>query len=238
MRGVLVACVSYKGVSRETQLAIQPLLAAGAKLVATVGTADVALARNLLLTMCHERYLSAGESLDTLLLVDDDMVFTLDQAERLVDGARRDGLAHSACYATNRGDLAATPLNWDWSDRSRWMVGLGFCAMPCAALARLVHVARPVVGPDGKKIFPFCQSRTLGDRWCSEDYWLCHRLGGVILEPIGVGHTKPIALYPDDETLRRIAEGEPLEGAPIPPTAGGDSPLNGKQTPHVLTQEP
>lgn len=203
----------------------------GARLVSLAGIADVALARNEVLTLA----LARNDSADVCLLVDDDMVFDIAAAAKLVGFARRTGKVHSGAYATKDGKLAATRFDWDGRRTDGlWMVGLGFCALPFGKLEALAQKLGTVIGPQGKQIVPFCQSAVVVPahdqkaRWCSEDYWLCRALGGVLLAPyVAAGHLKSVPLWPDDETLERLAQGVPLQWDD-PPASPAPSVDNGR----------
>lgn len=238
MDRTLIVCVSHHGVSLDTQVCTTELQRHGAKLICATGVADVALARNQALTRA---LVTLPETkADVMLLVDDDMVWTLTAAAKLVGLARETGDAWSAAYATKDGKLAATPLDWDAkrSDGLR-MVGLGFCAIPTTRMMELAQTAGGgVVGPDGAKVIPFCCCGVVTPehdgvpRWCSEDYWLCRRLGGVRLAPyVSAGHLKRVPLWPDDETMRKLAEGEALDPHGAPPSGDTAASASTKKSP-------
>ncbi len=223
MDRTLIVCASHRGVELETQKCLVACQQRGARLVSLAGIADIALARNEVLTLA----LARKDGADVCLLVDDDMVFDVGAAAKLVGFARRTGKVYSGAYATKDGKLAATRFDWDGRRTDGlWMVGLGFCALPFGKLEALAQTLGTVLGPQGKLIVPFCQSAVVvpehdqKPRWCSEDYWLCRSLGGVLLAPyVAAGHLKSVPLWPDDETLERLAQGVPLQwdDSPAPP---------------------
>lgn len=229
MDRTLIVCASHRGVELETQKCLVACQQRGARLVSLAGIADVALARNEVLTLA----LARNDSADVCLLVDDDMVFDVAAAAKLVGFARRTGNVYSGAYATKDGKLAATRFDWDGRRTDGlWMVGLGFCALPFGKLEALAQKLGTVIGPQGKQIVPFCQSAVVVPahdqkaRWCSEDYWLCRALGGVLLAPyVAAGHLKSVPLWPDDETLERLAQGVPLQwdDSPAPPASPAPS---------------
>lgn len=238
MDRTLIVCASHHGFELQTQACVTALQKHGAQLEWRCGVADVALARNQVFTMALQRIARENLPIDVLLLVDDDMVFELNAATKLVSLARESGEAWSAAYATSNSNLAATPLDWQEgrSDGLR-MVGLGLCAVPLVKFTELATKLGAVVGPNGQGIIPFCQCRVVTPehdkvpRWCSEDYWFCRAIGGVKLAPyVAAGHLKTVDLWPDPETLRRLAEGIPLGGEPkdepppAPPAAPPSSP--------------
>lgn len=225
MDRTLIVCASHTGVRLRTQACMEELQRHGARLLTVTGIADVALARNAVLTAA----LNAKTGADVFLLVDDDMVWQLAAAAKVVGLARSTGEAWSAAYTTQDGHLAATPLEWnDQRADGLRMVGLGFCAVPVAKLEALAKELGTVLGSvnSEERVVPFCECRVVVPahdniaRWCSEDYWLCRALGGVRLAPhVSVGHLKLIDLWPDAETVNKIAEGLPL--ATEPPQVGG-----------------
>lgn len=229
MERALIVCASHHGVELQTQACLVQCQQRGARLVSLTGIADVALARNEVLTLA----LSRKETADVALLVDDDMIFDVKAARKLVELARKTGEAWSGAYATKDGKLAATRFDWDGSRTDGlWMVGLGFCALPFPKLEALAQRLGTVIGPQGKQIVPFCSSTVVvpehdkKPRWCSEDYWLCRSLGGVRLAPyVAAGHLKTVPLWPDDQTLERLANDQPLkwDEAPSPAPAAASS---------------
>lgn len=242
MDRTLVVCASHRGVALETQQCIAALERQGARVLSATGIADVALARNSVLTQalafvraCRSQDESAAP--DVLLLVDDDMVWTPEAAAVLVGLARQTEEAWSGAYATydrttQSGLLAATPLDWDAhrTDGLR-MVGLGFLAVRVARLESMARRLGTVIGPSAATIVPFCESRVVIPehdklpRWCSEDYWLCRALGGVKIAPhVAAGHLKTVPLWPDAETLQKLADGTPLPSEPPPPEPPSSSP--------------
>jgi hypothetical protein len=231
MDRTLIVCASHKGLELQTQACVTALQKHGARLLSVTGVADVALARNQVFTAALQAIARGNLPTDVLLLVDDDMVFDLNAATKLVSLARETGEAWSAAYATKDANLAATPLNWDAgrTDGLR-MVGLGLCAVPLKKFTELATQLGAVVGPNGHGVIPFCQCRVVtpehdgAPRWCSEDYWFCLAIGGVRLAPhVAAGHLKTVPLWPDPETLRRLAEGIPLND-PDPEQKPPDAP--------------
>lgn len=227
MDRTLIVCASYRGVSLSTKACIANLERHGAKVLSSTGIPDVALHRNTVLTMALRR---KGDC-DVCLLVDDDMVWNLEAAAKVVGRARETGECWSAAYATKDHTLAATPLDWlKHREDALYMVGLGFCAVPVAKLEHLASQLGAVIGPQGRHIVPFCQCTVVTPkhdgfpRWCSEDYWFCISVGGVRLAPaVAAGHLKEMPLWPDDETLARLAANKRLE-SPEKPKAPSEPP--------------
>ena len=77
--------------------------------------------------------------------------------------------------------------------------------------------------------FTWCGPENGG--WIAEDFRLSINLGGVHLCPLPVGHIKKGALWPDDETIARLAEGRALD-----PSASRRPP--GAALPSLHEQQP
>lgn len=225
MKRTIILLSHNRPIQEGTLHSLQELRQAGAAYLAQRGTADVALARSIALTAACEA-LREHRSRDMILMLDDDMLCTVDQAQTLVDHARETGVAASAMYATTIGTLAATKLPTPEGEAQRWVAGLGTLAVPAALLLELERKSDPFTfSSDKKKYTAFTSSRAENGEWWSEDYTLCRRLGGVHLLPIGVGHLKTIPIYPDEETIAAIATGRPLLGE-----------LDSTQLDHVTTR--
>ncbi len=146
---------------------------------------------------------------DTVLMVDDDMLFELDQAQELINYTRKNAVPASALYATITGGIAAMPMPGKVTlpgEKGLWLAGLGLLAIPAWMLLRLEAESETFVTLQGTKR-AFTSSTCREGRWYSEDFELCHRLGGVHLLPIAIGHLKTIPIYPDDETVRKVTAG-------------------------------
>jgi len=226
-----VIAISYnRSMQEATRKTLGALMGAGAKLVQQTGSADVSLARNQALTMAlrvlaslnRERLntkppldqlpeWAAPPLFDTVLMIDDDIACTVDQAQELVTHARETGVPASAMYSTINAALAGTRLFTPPGERSRWVVGLGLLAIPAAVLVKL---AKASVHFDlhGEEQVEFTWSGTIRGKWHSEDYTFCRRLGGVHLLPIPVAHMKTIPLYPHADSVACIKEGRRLPG--------------------------
>jgi len=215
VKNTVIVCSTNRPVQEKTREAIELLCAHGAELIWQTGSADVAFARNVALTgalrcvATHNKV--RKEPIDVVLMVDDDMLFTLEQAQELVTHARETGVAVSAMYATLMVTLAATRLYTPPGEQQRWLAGLGLLAIPFA-LVQDVARRSELFNSHGEERVEFTWSAAHGGEWFAEDYTLCRRLGGVHLLPMGVGHLKVIPVYPDAETIRRIANNERLPG--------------------------
>jgi hypothetical protein len=240
LRNVVMAIATNRPIPKATQDCVQAVIADGAILHTIEGSSDVAFARNIQLSLLVHTF-QADATRDVALLVDDDMVFSLDQARRLCAYAKLKPAVCSGIYATAIGELAAST---QWSPfPDKWLTGLGFFAIPRAALLALADNS-PAFQWRGQTLWQFTQSslHIFGvdmnePRWIGEDYWLCVRFGGVDLLPLAIGHLKQIPLYPDEETVRRVREGEPLQlggvhGAPFRVmTSSGSERLTVEQKP-------
>jgi hypothetical protein len=66
--------------------------------------------------------------------------------------------------------------------------------------------------PMAGEIPEWCQTGRHPDypgEWLPEDFWFCHHFGGVVLLPVGIGHIKPMPLWPDERMLREIMQYRP-----------------------------
>ena len=223
MNRTIVICSYNRPIQAQTQELINRMVKVGAAYVPQTGSADVAMARNFALTGACRAYrhlnkliaeaAAAGkptrERFDTILMVDDDMLFELEQAQELLEHVRSSGVAASALYATMNGGIAALPWQHQTEPNgdSRWLTGLGLLAIPAEHVLRLEADSERFPSLNGEQV-AFTSSQCRGGKWYSEDFELCRRLGGVHLLPLAIGHLKTIPIYPDEETVRRIASGE------------------------------
>ncbi len=223
MRSTIVVCSYNRPIQAQTQSVIDAMTRHGAAYVPQTGSADVALARCYALTgACDalrvlnkmvQEAAAAGRAkrpdYDTVLMVDDDMLFELDQAQELINYTRKNAVPASALYATITGGIAAMPMPGKVTlpgEKGLWLAGLGLLAIPAWMLLRLEAESETFVTLQGTKR-AFTSSTCRDGRWYSEDFELCHRLGGVHLLPIAIGHLKTIPIYPDDETVRKVTAG-------------------------------
>ncbi len=181
---------------------VERLMLAGCAVVPQTGTADVTLARNLALTGAV-RALRMGTPADVVLMVDDDMCFTLENVDAIAKRVRETGRAASAAYVMGDGRLAARFVG------PRWQTGLGFLAMPAVQLLELADASQLFVGtPAGDRVLEFTRSGVVernGERvWQPEDFYLCERLGGVDLLELRVQHVKMVPLMANAESLRAL----------------------------------
>jgi hypothetical protein len=196
MKSVLVLVTTHRGLSDETY---ESILRLGTDaIMKSKGGACIDLARSRALDQAVEA-LKQYEQFDTVLMVDDDMVFGLAEAQATVDESRQYCHPVSARYATQGGKLCAvnvgTPL---------YFTGLGFMAVPrkwlfavAESLAVLGGIRRWCWTGEVLPEFP--------DTWCSEDFVFCSHFRdergsrGVRLGRAVVGHQKLMALKPRDD---------------------------------------
>jgi hypothetical protein len=201
MKHVLIVSSCNRLMERETQRGIQDLIDLGAGHIDQTDTGDVSLARNLALSQAlHLLQVSAYE---VILMVDDDMGFSAEQALRLTNHVRETKVPASAAYVLKDGRLAASHLSGD-----RWLTGLGFLALHRTNLEALAAESakfRPFKGAKGWawELTKSCADMHDGDDllWQPEDYRLTRRLGGVVLLPMAVDHIKKHPLRPDEKQL-------------------------------------
>ncbi len=209
MKRTLVLCTSWQGPIDQTRATIDQLAQAGASKVFHTGVTDVSLARCLALSLAVEVSRRAPE-LQTLLLLDDDISVTLEDAQALVDACRELRNPVSGVYGTAMGKVAAQLMG---GEGSLWLTGLGFFAMPLALL-RAIADQLPELEHCGKRLKPFCGTglhpKAPPGTWTSEDFWFCRELGGVYLAPIPAVHWKRLPIRAPQRTLEEVATLFPL----------------------------
>lgn len=204
MKKTLLVCSSNRLVEHETQVMISSLLSLGAGLVEQRGSSDVAFARNMALTMSSQVLRDPGRNFDTVLMVDDDMYFTVEVAQQLVNASRESREPCSAQYVLGNGKTAAR----EWKNErglTKYLTGLGCLAVPKGMVLGL-HSSSPRFSvDDGKMVteFTYCKSDVSpfgggGLEWVGEDLRLCMRLGGVRLCPLKAAHIKKQMLTPKE----------------------------------------
>lgn len=206
-----VSIATHRGLTLETLGSVQSCPFKSINMAQ--GIADVALAR------CHQiayAWESARSvSADLVLLIDDDIVFSPVDCERVLAEALELKAAVSARYLQGRPpasqmSIAASPFG----PTGRYATGLGFLAMPIEVLAKRIERAAwftfqgrrlpaitacgPVTlaapGATGTETLEPAQQTIT--QWVSEDYEFTTGLGGVHLSKVEVGHVKPVVLLP------------------------------------------
>jgi len=201
VKNTIVVMSSNREVEKQTKQTLQNLAGLGALLLMETGSADVAFARCRALSWACDK-LREYPDRDIVLMLDDDMEVPPETAQALADKARELGRACSAVYATLTSAVAAS--RWP-GHPGLWLVGLGCVAIPRALLLDLEQRCE-VFEISGRFYRAFTWSGPENGRWISEDFRLSINLGGVHLCPLGVGHIKKGALWPDDETLEQLAK--------------------------------
>lgn len=189
MKNLLIVVSTNRGLSDATKVAIEAQRGNGAKYVEQQGCSDVALARNLALTQAVE-VLQENKEIDTVLMIDDDIVFGNEQVQQIVKYSQSSRLPVAACVATVQGNLSGRPIS-----KTLWETGLSFLAIPRHKLLELVNVSKSFKLPVEGDCYVFTWCGMDGKQWISEDYRLCRRLGGVKLIPVRVGHLKKIPIW-------------------------------------------
>lgn len=203
MEKTCIVVVTHRGVSDQTRACLTQLKCPS--ILELKGCANICRARSMAFDMVLEATADVGDQIDTVLCIDDDMVFPAQAATDLVRDSRLRAHPVSGVAMTQDGSLAARQLPVWLGTEPRWLTGLAFMAVPLAAL-RKVGGELELVG----KTRPWCltggHARMPGE-WIGEDFWFCLHFGGVILSPIPVGHLKQLPLWPDDETLTAVRHG-------------------------------
>lgn len=200
MRHALVVMSSNRELEKQTKTTLRSLANLGAMVLMETGSADVAFARCRALSWACEK-LREHPDRDVVLMLDDDMEVPAETALALTDKARELGRACSAVYATLTAKAAAS--RWQ-GHPGLWLVGLGCIAIPRALLLELEQRSE-LFELDDRSYRAFTWSGPENGAWVAEDFRLSINLGGVHLCPFPVGHIKKGALWPDDETIERLA---------------------------------
>jgi hypothetical protein len=213
MKNVIVVMSSNREIEPVTKKTLQAITDLGGLVLLETGSSDVAFARCRALSWACET-LREYPDRDVVLMLDDDMEVPTETAQALVDEARELRRPCSAIYATLSSKVAAVR----WHERpGLWLVGLGCLAIPRALLLDLEEVSESFE-VNGRFYSAFTWSGPEDGGWIAEDFRLSKNLGGVKLCPLAVGHIKKGALWPDDETLARLAASD---AAPSNSTARG-----------------
>lgn len=212
MKTTLLVISSNREWEHETKESVRELRKAGAQLLHESGSSCVTFARNRALSLACEALRGACADRDTILMLDDDMQVSLETAQLVVDATRLNGIPAAAAYATVVGTLAASR----WHDAPQpepeapiklWRTGLGCLAIPAKLLLELERDSASFA-MRGKVYSEFTWTGAEAGEWVAEDFRLCMQLGGVQLLPLAVGHIKKWPIWPDDDTLARIAKGD------------------------------
>jgi hypothetical protein len=224
MEKTLILVPTHRGISPETAECIGALKCPS--IIRVRGRADVVKARCEAFDAAIEH--TQGTPIDTVLCLDDDMVFQPPAALELVAISRRLNEPVSGVALTENGVISAMPWrpnSFTLSDRPRWLTGLACMAVPIERLRKLAkqlddaregrtlgapapsmaHWASASAFPPG--IRRWCDSGEHPERpgeWTSEDLWFCLQFAGVLLAGVGFGHLKWVPLYPEDAVLKQL----------------------------------
>lgn len=190
IKKTVVSCTTRRGLSIQTLGSVQGCPFKGVSL--TQGITDVALARCV-------QYKAAVAAVrdyraEMVLFVDDDMFWTPEAAEKVLEECERLQCAVSGRYVSGGLDnatLAASKI----ANQERYLTGLGFLSVPVKLLEALLDKT-PRVKWNGQAIPAVTACGPMGDQWISEDYMLTAALGGAVLSSVEIGHVKPCVLFP------------------------------------------
>lgn len=202
MQRTLILVVTHRGIAHETGESIGRLNCPS--IIKLAGLGNLPKARSMAFDSALEAI--EGTAIDTVLCIDDDIVFPPEAARELVSRSRVSGELTSAIYVNRDGAVAARPLRSlvVVPGKTRWLAGMGCLAVPVAQLKRVADQL-PRVG----ELREWCQTgahRDFPGEWLGEDFWFCAHFGGAELAPIPVGHLKTIPLWPDERTVQQIAK--------------------------------
>lgn len=191
MKNVLVVVSSKDQVKKQTARCIDVLRQEGAGYVQQEDCSDVALARNIALSNACQ--VLRTKSYTIVLMIDDDMTFSLNDAQAVVKRAvERNRPVAGACVSAS-GQFAAKPMN-----KTAWLSGLAFIAIPAHLLLSLQDKSR-IFDANGNQYTAFTWTGVEGKEWMGEDSRLSFRLGGVEVVPVRIGHLKLMPIYPAEE---------------------------------------
>ena len=193
---ITVICVSHRGMSVEITRLLATLASAGARVQVDRGSVDLCYSRNRALNDALLR-----PELERVLLLDDDMIVTPQQALQLLQTIPDGYAGLSGLYVRGDGVECAWPLGTDGQGATRWHVGLGFCAVHAESLRRAKEYLPTYRMPNGPQTV-YCQAGphpTLG-HWQIDDESFCRAMipvGGIGLDrTLQVGHLKSTVLWP------------------------------------------
>src|SRR5262245_29256230 len=188
MKNTCILIVTKDGLEPKTMLSVMALQCPN--LIVLDGCSNLCKARSEAFDVVLS---SAAPHFDTILCVDDDMVFEISDATRIIEHSRRLNEPVSACAVT--GD--ARPAAVAYKDKT--LTGLAFMAIPVERLRNAQMKLLPLRS-GSRTITPWCltgERPELPGVWLGEDYWFCLHFGGVQLDSnTRVGHIKPQVLYP------------------------------------------
>jgi hypothetical protein len=207
MQRTVIVLVTHRGLKEETGEAVAKL---GCPSVVKIrGCPDQSKGRSMAIDAALDQ--TEDTKIDTVLLLDDDMVFQASDVLELVEHSRRTTECCSGVYLTADGKLCARPcrdLVVVPGAPLRWLTGLGCLAVPRDLLARVRECLPKTAG-----ITHWCRSGPHPDfpgEWFPNDFWFCHHFRGVLLLPLAFGHLKTVPIWPDERMLRECCNYRPI----------------------------
>lgn len=208
MQKTVILLVTHRGLVDEAAESVAKLHCPS--VIRLKGIPDQSKARSMGMDLAFDK--TEGTEIDTVLLLDDDVVFEPKVVLDLVAHSRRTGECCSGVLITAGGQLCARPYPQlvrvpGAPATMRWLTGLGCLAVPRARLAKIrdklpktagiTHWSRSGPHPD----YP--------GEWFPNDFWFCHHFGGVLLFPLAFGHLKTVPILPDERMLRECCNYRP-----------------------------
>ena len=194
---ILCVCTSHRGPQTDTRQCIDNLACAGIPTIMNVGCADIALGRNMDITRGLQR--ANVDGTEVIVLFDDDMVFSVEQVEKIAAHALEAPCPVSGIYVMKNRELAI----WRIEESDRFVAGLGFIA---ASVKVLNEKAKELPTFRWKDTEATLWTKAGPDEgiWGQEDIYFCKQFGGVEIAPIIVGHLKTIPMAPSRDAVERI----------------------------------
>lgn len=160
----------------------------------TTGISCVTLARNIQIS----RALKKCSEDDLLLLLDDDITFSSETIESMVEECRLFDCPISAKYCDSKGKNCFGERNI--KGEKKMVAGLGCIIIPAKQLFTIAENYPDFKYLDSDETFScFTECGVIEGQWYSEDYLLCARLGNVRISNCRVGHRKEIELWPQGD---------------------------------------
>lgn len=190
---VLVVQTLYRTVDVRCQMCTEKLQQAGYKVAKVAGDADITASMNYTLTMALK---NIGDN-RILVLIDDDMVFKVEDVDNLVSFARESAEPVAGVAVNHDGRVIGT----ERLPNGLALTGTAFFAIKFSRLESFTSECRVYPYPKGD--FAHVEF-TWSSSGLSPDFRLCRRLGGARIVPIPVGHLKPVVLYPTEAQVAEV----------------------------------
>jgi hypothetical protein len=209
MQKTLIVIVTHRTICQETSDSVAALQCPSVLIVR--GIPDQSKARSLAFDKALEATaVGKATCIDTILALDDDMVFGSQVIQSLVDHSRETQHCCSTVAVNAEGKLCARPLPQLVlvpGNPTLWLTGLACMAIPRTRMARIQERLPVTAG-----IHEWCRSGAhpdYPDEWLPNDFWFCQLWQGVLLLPLAVGHMKPTAIWPDERMVREVCHYRP-----------------------------